>query len=50
MRTMDEPIPNYPLGNTRSTLTLPSQFVVLAAAAYLFVPSLTALRTALTET
>ena len=47
-RTMDEPVPNYPLGNIRSTLALPSQFVVLTAAAYFFVPSLTALRTVLT--
>jgi hypothetical protein len=47
-RTMDEPVPNYPLGNTRSTLPLPNQFVMLTAAAYFFVPSLTALRTVLT--
>ena len=46
-RTMDEPVPNYPLGNARSTLPLPIQFVVLTAAAYFFVPSLTALRTVL---
>jgi Dyp-type peroxidase family len=45
MRTMDEPVPNYPAGNTRSTLPLPSQFVILTAAAYFFGPSLTALRT-----
>ncbi len=47
-RAMDEPYPNYPAGNRRTTLDMPSQFVVLTAAAYFFVPSITALRTVLT--
>jgi len=45
---MDEPYPNYPAGNRRTTLEMPDQFVVLTAAAYFFVPSITALRTVLT--
>jgi hypothetical protein len=45
---MDEPDLNYPAGNRRATLEMPSQFVVLTAAGYLFVPSITALRTVLT--
>ncbi len=48
VRAMDEPFPNYPSGNRRTTLEMPSQFVVLTAAAYFFMPSLTALRTVLT--
>jgi hypothetical protein len=47
-RAMDEPFPNYPTGNRRTTLDMPDQFVVLTAAAYFFVPSITALRTVLT--
>jgi Dyp-type peroxidase family len=47
-RAMDEPFPNYPAGNRRTTLEIPSQFVVLTAAAYFFMPSLSALRTVLT--
>ena len=47
-REMDEPYPNYPAGNRRTTLTMPKQFVELTAAAYLFMPSITALRTVLT--
>ncbi|MBV8131569.1 MAG: Dyp-type peroxidase [Alphaproteobacteria bacterium] len=47
-REMDEPYPNYPAGNRRTTLEMPHQFVVLTAAGYFFVPSITALRTALT--
>jgi Dyp-type peroxidase family len=47
-RDMDEPYPNYPAGNRRTTLAMPHQFVVLTAAAYFFVPSITALRTVLT--
>jgi hypothetical protein len=47
-REMDEPFPNYPAGNRRTTLEIPNQFVVLTAAAYSFVPSITALRTVLT--
>lgn len=47
-RTTDEPIANYPSGNTRSTLHEPSDFVIPTAAAYFFVPSLEALRNELT--
>ena len=47
-RTTDEPVPNYPTGNTRSTLNEPQDFVVPTAAAYFFVPSLDALRNDLT--
>jgi len=49
-RSMDEPVSNYPAGNTlASTLDLPNPWVVLTAAAYFFVPSITALRTLLTD-
>jgi hypothetical protein len=48
-RMMDEPVPNYPTGDRRSTLDAPHQFVVLTAAAYFFVPSITAIRTVLTD-
>jgi Dyp-type peroxidase family len=47
-REMDEPYPNYPAGSRRTTLDIPNQFVTLTAAAYFFVPSITALRTVLT--
>jgi Dyp-type peroxidase family len=47
-REMDEPYPNYPAGNRRTTLTIPKQFVELTAAAYFFMPSIAALRTVLT--
>jgi Dyp-type peroxidase family len=47
-RQMDEPFPNYPAGNRRTTLDIPEQFVKLTAAAYFFMPSITALRTVLT--
>ena len=40
--------PNYPAGSRRTMLTIPKQFVELTAAAYFFVPSITALRTVLT--
>ena len=45
---MDEPYPNYPAGNRRTTLEMPKQFVELTAAGYFFMPSITALRTVLT--
>jgi Dyp-type peroxidase family len=48
-REMDEPFSNYPGGNRRTTLEIPHQFVVLTAAAYFFMPSITALRTVLTS-
>ena len=44
-RVMDEPIPNYPVGNVRSAAQLPTDFIVPTAAAYFFMPSLSALRT-----
>jgi hypothetical protein len=47
-RVMDEPYPNYRAGDRRTKLKMPNQFVVLTAAAYFFVPSITALRTVLT--
>jgi Dyp-type peroxidase family len=42
-RDMDEPIPNYPVGDTRSSLSLPDEFVASTGAAYFFMPSLSAL-------
>jgi Dyp-type peroxidase family len=47
-RVMDEPAPNYPTGNRRTKLEMPEPFVVLTAAGYFFMPSMTALRTVLT--
>ena len=47
-REMDEPYPNYPAENRRTTLEIPQQFVVLTAAGYFFMPSISALRTVLT--
>jgi Dyp-type peroxidase family len=49
VRVMDEPAPNYPAGNRRTSLEIPEEFVKLTAAAYFFMPSLSALRTALTH-
>jgi Dyp-type peroxidase family len=48
-RVMDEPAPNYPAGNRRSSLEMPNEFVKLTAAGYFFMPSLSALRTVLTQ-
>ena len=48
-REMDEPFPNYPAGSRRTTLTIPEQFVKLTAAAYFFMPSISALRGVLTS-
>jgi Dyp-type peroxidase family len=48
-RVMDEPAPNYPVGSRRTSLEIPEEFVKLTAAAYFFMPSLSALRTALTH-
>jgi Dyp-type peroxidase family len=42
-RTMDEPVPNYPTGNVRSSLNEPNDFIVPTAAGYFFVPSIEAL-------
>jgi Dyp-type peroxidase family len=47
-REMDEPYPNYPAGNRRTTLSIPKEFVVLTAAGYFFIPSISTLRTVLT--
>ena len=46
-RSSDEPVPNYPTGNVRTTLNMPEPFVVPTGGSYGFVPSLTALRTVL---
>ena len=46
-RHMDEPVPNYPTGNIRSELTEPKDFIVPTAGAYLFMPSISGLRTLL---
>ena len=43
-RTMDEPVPNYPAGNVRSTLQEPQDFVVATGGAYFFVPSISAMK------
>jgi hypothetical protein len=48
VRDMDEPYPNYPAGNRRTTLGIPRQFVVMTAAGYFLMPSISALRTVLT--
>jgi hypothetical protein len=48
-RETEEPYPNYPAGSRRTTLDMPKEFVVLTAAAYFFMPSITALRTVLTR-
>jgi Dyp-type peroxidase family len=47
-REMDEPYPNYPAGNRRTTLEMLRQFVMLTAAGYFFMPSISALRRVLT--
>ena len=44
----DEPVPNYPTGNTRSTLQQPQAFVIPTGGAYCFVPSISALQNELT--
>lgn len=41
---MDEPAPNHPTGNVRSTLNQPNAFVVPTGGAYFFVPSISALQ------
>jgi len=42
-RSTDEPVPNYPTGNARSRLPIPTDFVVPTGGAYFFVPSIAAL-------
>jgi Dyp-type peroxidase family len=49
VRVMDEPAPNYPAGNRRTSLEIPEEFVKLTAAAYFFMPSLSALSNVLTH-
>lgn len=46
-RDMDEPLPNYPTGNFRSTLTAPHDFVVPTGGTYCFMPALHALQSVL---
>jgi Dyp-type peroxidase family len=46
-RFMDEPVPNEPQGDVRSTLQMPRDFVVPTGGAYFFVPSLSALKNTL---
>jgi Dyp-type peroxidase family len=46
-RRMDEPRPNYPVGNTRSVLVEQNDFIVPTAGAYLFMPSISALQSLL---
>jgi Dyp-type peroxidase family len=48
-RTTDEPIPNYPTGNVRSTLNLAQDFIVPTGGSYCFVPSISALKQELTQ-
>jgi Dyp-type peroxidase family len=43
-RFMDEPVPNHPAGDVRSTLQMPQDFVVPTGGAYFFVPSISALK------
>jgi hypothetical protein len=38
-RVMDEPAPNYPIGNRRTKLEMPEPFVVLTAAGYFAIPT-----------
>lgn len=45
-RTMDEPIPNYPVGDQRSALGMTQRFVNATGAAYFFMPSISALSSA----
>jgi Dyp-type peroxidase family len=48
-RTTDEPVPNYPTGNVRSSLNLAQDFVVPTGGGYFFVPSISALKHELTK-
>jgi Dyp-type peroxidase family len=41
---MDEPVPNYPTGNSRSRLNQPNAFVVPTGGGYFFVPSISAMQ------
>lgn len=42
-RVMDELVPNYPIGNTRSTSNIAQRFVQATGAGYFFMPSIAAL-------
>jgi Dyp-type peroxidase family len=48
-RTTDEPVPNYPTGNQRSTLNEPTDFIIPTAGAYFFVPSIDAIENELSS-
>jgi hypothetical protein len=48
-RTADEPFPNYPTGNVRSTLQEAQDFIVPTGGAYFFVPSIAALHNELSD-
>jgi Dyp-type peroxidase family len=48
-RTTDEPVPNYPTGNSRTTLNLAQDFVVPTGGGYFFMPSISALKNELTQ-
>jgi Dyp-type peroxidase family len=47
--TVDEPVPNYPGGSQRSSLTLPHSFVTPRFAGYYFSPSISALKGPLSD-
>lgn len=46
-RTSDEPVANFPSGSARSKLNMPNDFVVPTGGSYMFVPSISALKTTL---
>jgi Dyp-type peroxidase family len=48
-RTADEPFPNYPTGNVRSSLQEAQDFIVPTGGAYFFVPSIAALQNELSS-
>lgn len=46
---VDEPLPNYPAGSKRSSVTLPHSFVIPRFAGYYFSPSITAMKEVLSD-